>query len=178
MKGTRKAAAHRVGRTASGAVFCIAALAVFVVLVPSLFGLQSYAIVSGSMSGSYDEGSLVIADVIAVRDLAVGDVITYRPPAGDHLITHRIASIERDQQGKPVFRTKGDANPIADPWTFHLDGATQARVRLGIPFAGHAVTALGRRDVRVGLIAFPAVLIAAFNLAGLWRRLGTMAAAT
>jgi hypothetical protein len=38
--------------------------------------------------------------------------------------------------------------------------------------------ALGRRDVRMLLIALPALLIAAISLAGLWRRLGAMAEAT
>jgi hypothetical protein len=45
-----------------------------------------------------------------------------------------------------------------------------------VPYAGYALAALGRRDVRLVLIALPAVLIAAFNLAGLWRRLGTLEA--
>jgi signal peptidase len=98
------------------------------------------------------------------------------PPAGDHLITHRIAWIGRDQQGQRVFRTKGDANPVADAWTFRLDRPTQARVRLGVPYAGYALSALGRRDVRMLLIALPALLIAGFNLAGLWRRLGALEA--
>ena len=84
----------------------------------------------------------MLAEVVPVADLKVGDVITYTPPRGsgpDGLVTHRIASIGRDDQGGRVFRTKGDANPVADPWTFSLDSATQARVRYGIPYAGHAL---------------------------------------
>ena len=50
-------------------------------------------------------------------------------------------------------------------------------MRFGLPFAGYGLAGLGRRDVRLALIAFPAVLIAAFNLAGLWRRLGALEAA-
>jgi signal peptidase len=116
----------------------------------------------------------VVDDVVPVSQLKVGDVITYLPPTGDHLITHRIAWIGHDPSGARVFRTKGDANPVADPWTFRLDRPEQARVRFGVPYAGHALLALGRRDVRMALITFPAVLIAFFNLAGLWRRLGTL----
>jgi signal peptidase I len=115
--------------------------------------------------------------VVPVADLKVGDVITYQPPAGDHLITHRIAWIGRDQQGRRLFRTKGDANHVADPWTFRLDRPTQARVRFGVPYVGFGLAALGRRDVRMGIIALPALLIAGFSLAGLWRRLGAMAEA-
>ena len=73
------------------------------------------------MSGTYDKGSLVLDEVVPVADLEVGDVITYMPPTGDHLITHRIAWIGRGAGGARIFRTKGDANPVADPWTFKLD---------------------------------------------------------
>jgi signal peptidase len=158
----------------SGAAIAFAVLVALLVLLPAVIGWQRYAIVSGSMTGTYDKGSLVVDDVVPVSDLEVGDVITYLPPTGDHLITHRIAWIGRDQSGARVFRTKGDANPVADPWTFRLDRPEQARVRFGVPYAGRILTALGRRDVRMALIAFPAVLIACFNLAGLWRRLGTL----
>jgi signal peptidase len=165
----------RVGRLASGAALAVAAIAALLVLAPALIGWERYAIVSGSMTGTYDEGSLVLAEVVPVAELRVGDVITYTPPAGDHLVTHRISWIGRDDAGHRVFRTKGDANPIADSYTFRLDQATQARVRMGVPYAGHALAALGRRDVRMFVIALPALLIAGFSLSRLWRQLGNEA---
>ena len=93
MDGNRRARTRigRAGRIASGAAIAIAALAALLVLTPSVIGWQRYAIVSGSMSGTYDKGSLVLDEVVPVADLKVGDVITYTPPTGDHLITHRIA---------------------------------------------------------------------------------------
>jgi signal peptidase len=172
--GKWRARVRRAGRFASGAAIAFAALVALLVLAPAVIGWQRYAIVSGSMTGTYDKGSLVLDDVVPVGRLKVGDVITYLPPTGDHLITHRIAWIGRDQAGARIFRTKGDANPVADPWTFKLDRPEQAHVRLGVPYAGYALTALGRRDVRMALIGFPAALIAALHLAGLWRRLGTL----
>jgi signal peptidase I len=159
----------------SGAALAVAAFAALLVLAPALIGWERYAIVSGSMSGTYDQGSLVLADVVPVADLKVGDVITYTPPAGDHLVTHRISWIGHDDAGRRIFRTKGDANPVADSWTFRLDRPTQARVRVGIPYAGHALSALGRRDVRMIVIALPALLIAGFSLSRLWRQLGAEA---
>jgi signal peptidase len=84
-------------------------------------------------------------------------------------------AIDRDPSGRRVFRTKGDANPVADPWTFRLDTATQARVKVGIPYAGYALAALGRRDVRMAVIALPALLIAGVALLRLWRALGAEA---
>ena len=166
-----------VGRWATGAALLAAVVAAMLVLLPSLFGWQRYAIVSGSMTGTYDRGSLVLDEVVPVGELAVGDVITYTPPAGDHLITHRIAWIGRDPSGARAYRTKGDANPVADPWTFRLDRPAQARVRIGVPYAGYVLMALGRRDVRTLVVALPAVLIALVTLAGLWKQLGEAAAA-
>ena len=69
----------------------------------------------------------------------------------------------------------GDANPVADPWTFRLGGQKQARVRLGVPYVGYALSALGRRDVRMVAIALPALLIAGFSMLRLWRQLGAEA---
>ena len=78
------------------------------------------------------------------RDLRVGDVITYQPPADsgvDHLVTHRIVSIEGD-----VYRTKGDANADVDPWTFQLTSTSQSRVSYSVPYVGYVFLALQDRD--------------------------------
>ena len=146
-----------------------------VLLVPALLGWQRYVIVSGSMTGTYDRGSLVLDDVVPVETLKVGDVITYRPPSGagpTGLVTHRIAQITTDRSGARIFRTKGDANPVADPWTFTLGGPRQVRVRAGIPYVGFAVEALSNRRARMLLVGVPAALIALSSLAGLWREAG------
>jgi hypothetical protein len=49
-------------------------------------------------------------------------------------------------------------------------------VRAGIPYAGYALAALTRRDVRTAVIGLPAALIALATLIALWRRLGEEAA--
>jgi signal peptidase len=158
------------------ALLSAAGVALGVLLVGSaLLGWQRYAITGESMTGTYDRGSLVLDEVVPTRSLRVGDVITYRPPAdaGPHgLITHRIVAIAHGRDGTRVYRTKGDANPIADPWTFALPRARQAKVRVGVPFAGYAVAALGSRGLRMLVIGIPAALIALTSLAGLWREAG------
>jgi signal peptidase len=167
--------ARRAGRLVSGASLAVVAIVAALALVPALFGLQRYVIVSGSMTGTYDRGSLVFDDVVPVSQLRVGDVITYRPPPTsgvDHLVTHRIAAIERDSLGIATFRTKGDANTAADPWTFTLPRGRQARVRAAIPYAGYALASLSRRDVRAIVIGLPAALIGLMSMVSLWRRLG------
>ena len=100
------------------------------VLLPALLGYQRYVITSGSMTGTYDRGSLVYDRVVPTSSLKVGDVITYAPPRGAGpagLVTHRIHAITTGPDGRRVFRTKGDFNPSVDPWTFTLQN--QARPR-------------------------------------------------
>lgn len=131
-------------------------------ILPTAFGLQRYAIAGGSMTGSIPRGSVVLEEVVPVSDLRVGDVITYLPPADsgvDNLVTHRVVAI-RDGE----LRTKGDANPDRDPWTFRLTAATQPRVVGHVPLVGYVFLALQQRDVRVLAIGVPAGLVALLSL--------------
>jgi signal peptidase len=148
------------------------------VLVPALLGFQRYVITSGSMTGTYDRGSLVYDRVVPTAALKVGDVITYDPPAGAGpagLVTHRIVAITPQPGGARVFRTKGDANPVVDPWTFTLQNRTQARAAFHLPYAGFALAALADRRLRMLIIGLPALLVALSVLAKLWRDAGETA---
>jgi signal peptidase I len=139
------------------------------VLVPALLGFQRYVITSGSMTGTYDRGSLVFDRVVPTSTLKAGDVITFRPPGQTGLVTHRIVSVS-SVRGQRVLRTKGDANREPDLWgPFALHDAKQARVAFHIPYVGYALGALSERRVRMVVIGLPALLIALATLAGLWR---------
>ncbi|HYY34402.1 MAG TPA: signal peptidase I [Gaiellaceae bacterium] len=159
--------------TVLASVLCAACLALAgLMILPGLLGYQRYVITSGSMTGTYDRGSVVFDSVAPVSDLKVGDVITYTPPPGSGptgLVTHRIAWIGSDQFGRRVLRTKGDANEAVDPWTFTLDGQTQARVSFHVPYVGYALAALSIRKVRMLVVALPALLIAVALVASLRR---------
>ena len=139
------------------------------VLVPALLGFQRYVITSGSMTGTYDRGSLVFDRVVPTASLRAGDVITFRPPGPPRLVTHRIASVQT-VRGQRVFTTKGDANRAADAWgPIALGDARQARVAFHLPYLGYALATLSERSVRMLVIGVPALLIALAALAGLWR---------
>ena len=168
--------ARRVGRVMCALLVAAGLLFGGFLIAPAVMGWERYVIVSGSMSGTYDRGSLVLDEVVDVDELKIGDVITYRPPRGagpEGLVTHRITSIGRDPKAGRVFRTKGDANAVADPWTFVLPEGRQARVVAGVPYMGFALASLAEREVRMLLVGIPAGLIALMTLAGLWRDAGT-----
>lgn len=83
---------------------------------PSVLGITPMAVLSGSMSGT-QEGHIETGDLIfAVRtdpeSLKEGDVISFMD--GGTAVTHRITAVTADEDGNPVFTTKGDANETED----------------------------------------------------------------
>jgi len=153
---------------------CLAAT----MLLPAAFGYDRYVITSGSMTGTYDRGSIVFDKAVPVSDLEVGDAITYTPPASsgvDGLITHRIVSISNHGKDGFSYRTKGDANPQADPWRFQLSQPTQAKVAFSIPYLGYGIAGLSMLPIRMLIIGLPALLIAFALIARLWREAGEQA---
>ena len=151
------------------ALSAVAVVLAVAILVPALLGFQRYVITSGSMTGTYDRGSVVFDRVVPTASLRAGDVITFRPPGHPAFVTHRIASVQT-VRGQRVFTTKGDANRAADAWgPIALGDARQARVAFHLPYLGYAIATLSERKVRMIVIGVPALLIALAALAGLWR---------
>lgn len=141
-------------------------------LVPSLLGFDRYVIVSGSMHPLLDRGSVVFSKPEAVDQLKVGDIITYQPPAStgvNHLVTHRLSYAKVAADGTRTFRTKGDANPGNDPWTFNLINQKQNVYRFSVPLVGYALLALANPHMRMLVIGIPAAVIALASLAELVR---------
>ena len=161
----RRRSARIAGALGNLAVVGLMLLAVAYVL-PSLLGFQRYVITGGSMQGTYDKGSVVFEKVVPTSQLRVGDVITYIPPASSgvtNLVTHRIVSAQQGPKGI-VYRTKGDANPSIDPWTFTLDRAEQAVVEFNVPQIGWALLYLADPSHRKLIVGVPAGVIALVSI--------------
>ena len=157
-------------RRLAGALPLLAAVALgALVLVPALLGFQRYVILTGSMTGTYDRGSIVFDRVVPTSSLRTGDVITFRPPGQSGLVTHRIHGL-KIIRGKRVFSTKGDFNTIPDVWNpFTLTEPKQAKVAFSVPYAGFALSALSDRRNRMLVIGIPAAFIALVTLIALFR---------
>lgn len=161
----------RLGSWALNLVLVLMTLAGAAYLAPSVLGYERYVITGGSMSGTFEKGSIAFEKAVPVADLKVGDIITYQPPADSgvtHLVTHRIVSIKTDKTGARQLQTKGDANPDRDPWRFQLTDTEQPVVRHTVPMVGFAFVALADREVRMIAIGVPAGLIALLSLAELF----------
>ena len=154
------------------AMFGIAALMV----VPAALGLHRYVILTGSMTGTYDPGSIVFDKQVPTSSLEVGDAITYAPPPGmspnHELVTHRIVRISPGRGRQRVYQTKGDANKTADRWKFMLPANEQDKVVFSLPYAGYIFAVLGVPQFRMALIGAPALLVALWIVIGMWRDAG------
>ena len=140
------------------------------ILVPPLLGYQRYVITGGSMGGALPRGSIAYDEVVPTEQIRVGDVITYRPPNGDRLLTHRVVWIGRQRHGVRLYRTRGDANGTPDPRAFLLPNDGQARVVFHVPLAGYVLAALSVKAVRMTAIGVPALAIAVAAFASAWRK--------
>ncbi len=175
----RSRARRLVEKTGRGlvALLLLATLAALAVtFAPGLMGYQRYVLVGGSMEPTIHRGSIVFDDLVRVRELRAGDVITYTPPGASKAVTHRIISAKPQGTGSPIFRTQGDANASPDMRPFKLDQPTQARYRFSVPYLGWAFILLGTPQARFLLLALPALLIAFTMLAKLWRQGGQLVA--
>ncbi len=151
---------------------------VMVMLVPAALGFQRYVILTGSMTGTYDRGSIVYDRAVPTSSLKVGDPITYNPPPGftsQTRVTHRIWFIHIGPHGQRVYKTKGDANKHPDAWTFTLNQPTQNEVVFHVPEVGYVFLLLSLRDFRIALVGVPALIIGMVGLTRLWREGGEAA---
>jgi signal peptidase len=163
----RAGTARRLSRWSVNLVVTVVIAACAAWLLPSLMGYSRYVITGGSMTGTYDKGSIVLEKPVPVSGLKVGDVITYLPPADSgvsNLVTHRILEMKPAAGGGTLFTTKGDANPKPDPWHFTLVSQEQPVVQLGVPHAGWVLIALADRNTRMLVVGAPAAVIALIAL--------------
>ena len=77
--------------------------------VPRLFGIQTMAVLSGSMEPHFHVGSLVFVKDAEITDFEKDDIVTFKIGNGDTVVTHRVTQVT-----KPALKTKGDANHSED----------------------------------------------------------------
>lgn len=93
--------------------------------------LHVQTVLSNSMRPTVSAGDLAVTQAVPIGSVRVGDVITFHPPTGDRTLIHRVTSL-RDG----VITTRGDANPVDDPWHATLAGTTAYRLVAVVPFVG------------------------------------------
>jgi signal peptidase I len=152
------AAIRLVRGIAAGLVLSLAASYVLLLVL----GLQPMAMSTGSMSKTIPVGSLIVDRAVPPSSLRVGDVISFRKPLGAAgIATHRIIEIQRSN-GHIVYRTKGDSNPVVDPWAIVYRQHMQAhRMIWRVPYLGYLLLFARSRLGIIVLIAYVCFSLAA-----------------
>ena len=146
-------------------------LAVAAGVVPVLFGLRPFVVISGSMEPTISTGSIAITRPVKTNELETGDVIAFNPSADNGLpIVHRIVKIE-ERNGIRYFTTRGDAN-TGDDAEVALP-STSLKLIGAVPFVGYAVFYAAQPIGTVMLVWIPLCLLAALwlkdRIAMAWR---------
>lgn len=85
-------------------------------LPPALFGMTLMVVQSGSMSGTASDhieiNDLIFVAKTEIEELKVGDIVAFIDRKV--IVTHRIQSIQTDENGNLFLITKGDANNVED----------------------------------------------------------------
>lgn len=84
----------------------------------SIFNYRMFTVASGSMEPKYKIGDVLFSKDVDASKVKVGDAITYLGKTGDvanKVITHEVVKIEKDNDGKYIFHTKGLTNLVEDP---------------------------------------------------------------
>lgn len=113
------------------------------------------------MQPAFSAGDLVIARPVPVASLVVGDVIVFVPPGHNQAVAHRIAAINAGS-----ITSRGDANPVGDPWQVQLSGPTVEHVVATVPYLGWS------SQLERPLLAMAALVVGAVLLFELWKEVG------
>lgn len=98
-----------------------------------LSGMRWFVVETPSMGIAAPVGALVLTRP-APPQLHRGEVIAFTPPGMPRVYTHRVFSVALDG----AVRTKGDINPVPDPWTVP-HAAVLGRAVAVLPGAGYLV---------------------------------------
>jgi signal peptidase len=118
------------------------------VALARLDGLEFQVVTSGSMQPAIAPGDVAVTQPVPVAELSVGDVIAFYPPDDRQPRLHRIVTITSDH----TITTRGDANPVVDPWHATLRGPTAYRLVAVIPLVGWVVQFRGLLLIAAGLL--------------------------
>ncbi len=127
-------------RIITSLIVVLAAVCAFLIVGIRLFGVDVYTVLSPSMEPEYMTGSLLYVKEVDPSTLAVNDVITFQL-TDSITATHRIIEIVNDEEDASVklFRTKGDANTLADELPVSYDRIVGKPI-FSIPYLGYAAS--------------------------------------
>ncbi|MGM0213351.1 signal peptidase I [Enterococcus sp. AZ109] len=110
--------------------------------------IQLRTVLTGSMSDSFPQGSLIVTRKILASEVEKGDIITFGV-AGD-IVTHRVLEIEKNGDNYQ-FVTKGDNNTTVDAAKV-VGSQLKGRIVFSFPFIGEFLLIIQSNAGKVSLL--------------------------
>lgn len=104
-------------------------------------GIRMFSVATGSMVPVYEVGDILISREVEAEKIKVGDDLVYVGKEGtfkNKVVTHRVNSIEKQEDGNYKIITQGIANNAEDP---EID---QTQVLGKVMFKMHILSFLGK----------------------------------
>jgi len=135
---------------------------------PTVAGHQMFIVLGGSMSPTFEVGSLAFVKPVEPQKLEVGDIITFKSTDQSELMTtHRIVGVNHEG-GVMSFTTRGDANDADDALPAKPERIV-GTVNMAVPYAGYLMQFGQTQKGMIALVIVPSVLIIIFELRNLFR---------
>jgi signal peptidase len=122
----------------------------------SIFNHRLFIVHSGSMSPTFDAGSLILTRTIDPEEIKENDIITYKAISDKVATTHRV--VEIIPKPNLQFITRGDANQIDDAEPVTPDEIL-GKVVIYIPYAGYVLSFARTRKGMAIIILIPGLII-------------------
>ena len=131
-------------------IMLVAAVLLLGLSFPQLYGMQCYAVASGSMTPVLKVGSAVYVKTKTPDQVKEGEIITFASDPGGILVTHRVVENNKEKQ---FFITKGDANDSQDIQPAKWENLC-GTVAFSVPYAGYILKFLGNRKGKCAVLFF------------------------
>lgn len=98
-----------------------------------------FIVISDSMVPAIQAGDVVVLESVQPQEIAVGDVIAFKPPVKTvaETLVHRVTRVNFGEEGALMYVTKGDANQLEDSFKVEYDDVV-GRVLFKVPYIGQA----------------------------------------
>ncbi len=132
--------------------------------VPDIGGYMPLIVLTDSMYPEIAAGDLIVCKTLDAEDVKVGDVISFFDPAGNgtSIVTHRVIEII-NEDGKILFRTKGDFNNTEDKDPVPEDKLVSMYL-FKIPGAGDVAMFMQSTTGLILCVLLPIVLIVTYDM--------------
>lgn len=126
---------------------------------PSVFGIKTFCIISGSMEPTISVNDVVIIKEVEQNEIKKGDIISFT--INGETITHRIINISKSEDGELLYTTQGDANNIEDDEKITFDEIEGKCIKV-IPKIGKIVLTL-KSKTTLGIVLAVLIIIYIFE---------------